>query len=113
MTTVTENNLGEIKELINLKFQQMDSKLAQIDSRFAQIDSRFECMETKMDNLSQDVNEVKIQLAKTQEGIQGLDTRVKNLEFANRGIFISVTTGILLAGLGALAKFLFFSNLNI
>ncbi|PHV60998.1 hypothetical protein [Cyanobacterium aponinum] len=106
MTTVTENDLKEIKELINLKFQQMDSK-------FAQMDSRFDRMETKMDHLSQDVNEVKIQLAKTQEGIQGLDTRVKNLEFANRGIFISVTTGILLAGLGALTKFLFFSNLNI
>lgn len=103
MTTTTENDLRELKELINLRFQQMDSK-------FAQMDSRFDRLETKVDNLVQDVNDVKIQLTKTQESINGLDTRVKNLEFANRGIFISVTAGFLLAGLGALVKFLFFSS---
>ncbi|GAB4304331.1 MAG: hypothetical protein Kow0091_05990 [Geminocystis sp.] len=99
MTTITENDLKEIKELINLKFQQMDS--------------RFDRIEGKVDNLTQEVNEVKIQLAKTQESINGLDTRVKNLEFANRGIFISVTTGFLLAGLGALVKFLFFNDFRV
>lgn len=99
MTTVTENDLKELKDLINLRFQQMES--------------RFDRIETKVDNLTQDVNEVKIQLTRAQESINGLDTRVKNLEFANRGIFISVTTGILLAGLGALVKFLFFSNVII
>jgi archaellum component FlaC len=106
MSTVTENDLKELKELINLRF-------GQIDSKFAHIDSRFDRIENKIDNLTQDVNDVKIQLTKTQESINGLDTRVKNLEFANRGIFISVTAGILLTGLGALIKFLFFTNLNI
>lgn len=106
MSAVTENDLKELKDLINLRFGQMDSK-------FAQIDSRFDRMETKIDNLVQDVNEVKIQVTKVQESINGLDTRVKNLEFANRGIFISVTAGLLLTGLGALVKFLFFTNFNI
>jgi archaellum component FlaC len=106
MTTVTENDLKELKDLINLRFQQMDSK-------FTQIDSRFDRIETKIDNLVQDVNGVKIEIAKVQESIGGLDTRIKNLEFANRGIFISVTTGVLLTGLGALIKLLFFSNINI
>lgn len=99
MSTVTENDLRELKELINLRFGQMDS--------------RFDRIENKVDNLTQDVNDVKIQLTKAQESINGLDTRVKNLEFANRGIFISVTAGILLTGLGALIKFLFFTNLSI
>lgn len=34
MSTVAENDLRELKELINLRFGQMDSKFAQIDSRF-------------------------------------------------------------------------------
>lgn len=106
MTTVTENDLKELKDLINLRFQQMDSK-------FTQMDSRFDRIETKFDNLVEDVNEVKIQITKAQESINGLDTRVKNLEFANRGIFISVTAGFLLAGLGALVKFLFFSSFTL
>lgn len=67
-SAITENDLRELKDLINLRFQQMDSK-------FVQIDSRFDCIETKIDNLVQDVNEIKIQLTKTQESITGLDIK--------------------------------------
>lgn len=87
MTTVTDNDLKELKELIN---------------------SRFDRIETKVDNLSQDINEVKVEAGKIKENIGGLDTRLKNLEFTNQGIFISIVAGLVLAGLGALAKFLLF-----
>jgi murein lipoprotein len=94
MTTVTDNDLKELKDLIN--------------SRFDLINSRFDRIETKVDNLSQDVNELKVEVGKIKENIGGLDTRLKNLEFTNRGIFISIVAGLVLAGLGALAKFLLF-----
>ena len=96
-TTVTENELKELKDFIGSKFEEVNSRLDQVD--------------TKIEKLSENLNEVKVELATIKESISGLDTRVKNLEFTNRGIFISISAGLVLAtlgALGALIKFLLF-----
>ncbi|WP_017295343.1 hypothetical protein [Geminocystis herdmanii] len=41
-------------------------------------------LETKIDHLSEDVNELKVSVAKLDEKIIGLDKRLSNLEFIFR-----------------------------
>ena len=81
MSAITDNDLQELKDLINKRF----------------------------DRLGEDITELKVEIGKNQQNLAGLDKRLSNIEFTNRGIFISLSTGFVLAALGAFTKFLFFN----
>ena len=85
MSTATENDLRELKDLINSKFDQVDHKLEQITDK---------------------LNEMKVEIATIKEGQTGLSKRLDNLEFTNRGVFISVISGLILALITVTVKFL-------
>ena len=59
-------------------------------------------IDTKLDKLSEDVTELKVSLAEVKGGIktldtkvEGLDKRVGNQEFTNRGVLIGLIVVIL------------------
>lgn len=89
MSALTDNDLKELKDLINSKFEQIKEK----------IDSRFEQVETKL-------NDMRVDIATIKSDVNGLGKRLDNLEFTNRGIFITVVSGLLLATITLIVKFL-------
>lgn len=89
MGTVTDNDLRELKDFINSKFGQINEK---IDTRFEQINEK--------------INDMKVDIATLKEGQNGLSKRLDNVEFTNRGIFISVISGLILALATIIVKFL-------
>ena len=104
----------DIKELL--------TDIKRIDARFEKIDARFDKLDTKIDKvaedlngkilkLSEDANEVKINLIKTEEGVKteikvlskkidGINKRVDTQEFINRGVIV----GLVLTILGGFVK---------
>ena len=89
MSAVTDNDLKELKDLINSKFEQINQK---IDSRFEQVDNK--------------LNDMRVEIASIKGNQEGFSKRLDNLEFTNRGIFITVVSGLLLATLTLIVKFL-------
>jgi murein lipoprotein len=67
MTTVTENDLKELKDLINSRF----------------------------DRLSEEINGLKIELATIKGELNGSNKRLENIEFTNRTIFIAIVAALL------------------
>ena len=67
MTTVTENGLKELKDLINSRF----------------------------DRLSEEINGLKIELATIKGELNGSNKRLENIEFTNRTIFIAIVAALL------------------
>lgn len=57
----------------------------------------------KLDKLSDDVNELKVDVARLQEGQNGINKRLDNLDFIAR----TVIGGVVLALLAGLAKLLY------
>ncbi|WP_373478377.1 hypothetical protein [Geminocystis sp.] len=96
MSTVTDNDLRELKDLINSKFEQVNEK---IDFRFEQVDSRFTQVNDKL-------NDMRVEIASIKGNQEGFSKRLDNLEFTNRGIFISVVSGLLIAVITLIVKFL-------
>lgn len=85
MSTVTDNDLKELKELIK-------SVNEKIDNRYNSLDSK--------------LNDMRVDMATLKEGQKGINERLSNLEFTNRGILISVVGGLFLATLTVIFKFL-------
>jgi septation ring formation regulator EzrA len=96
MSTLTDNDLTELKDLINSKFEQVNEK---IDSRFEQVDSRFLQVNDKL-------NDMRVEIASIKGNQEGFGKRLDNLEFTNRGIFISIVGGSLIAMITLIVKFL-------
>jgi uncharacterized coiled-coil DUF342 family protein len=96
MSTVTDNDLRELKDLINSKFEQVDRKFEQVNEK---IDSRFEQVDNKL-------NDMRVEIASIKGNQEGFSKRLDNLEFTNRGILISVVSGLLIATITLIVKFL-------
>jgi murein lipoprotein len=92
MSTVTDNDLRELKDLIT-----------QLSDR---IETRFNEVDRKIEKLTDDVNEVKVEIASIKGNQEGFSKRIDNLEFTNRGIFISIVGGSLIAIITLIVKFL-------
>jgi archaellum component FlaC len=89
MSTVTDNDLKELKNLINSKFEQVDRNFEKIDSKFEKVFEEFTAVRVEIATIKSDVN--------------GLGKRLDNLEFIAR----SVIGGILVALLLGLTKILY------
>jgi uncharacterized phage infection (PIP) family protein YhgE len=120
MSTVTDNDLRELKDLINSKFEQIDRKFEQvnekIDSRFEQvnekIDSRFEQVNDKLNDMRVEIATIKEGLSSVNKRIDdtnlGTNKRLDNLDFLAR----TVIGGIALALLAGLTKILYPNIIN-
>ncbi len=86
MSTVTDNDLKELRDLINSKFESINEKI-----------------ESKFERVFEEFTVVKVEIATLKEGQNGLSKRLDNLEFIAR----SVIYGILVALLLGLAKILY------
>ena len=92
MSTVTDNDLRELKDLINSKFEQVDRK--------------FEMVFEELTDIKIDVATIKTEVSGINKRLDDTNKRIDNLEFTNRGIFISVIGGLLLAVITLTIKFL-------
>lgn len=85
MSTVADKDLKELRDLINSKFDSISKDINEI---------------------KKDINEIKVDVATIKSDVNGLGKRLDNLEFTNRGIFITVVSGLLLATRTLIVKFL-------
>ncbi|WP_017295782.1 hypothetical protein [Geminocystis herdmanii] len=93
MSTITDNDLKELKDLINSKFEQVDRKFEKVFEELTSI-------KVDIATVKSDVNGLGKRLDETKEA---LSKRLDNLEFIAR----SVIGGILVALLLGLSKILY------
>ena len=77
MATFAENDLKELKDFIVGQFKEVNSKI---------------------DKLSEEVNNLRVDLANVKGELTGVNKRLDNLEFTNRTIFVAIVAA-LMAGL--------------
>jgi archaellum component FlaC len=103
MSTLTDNYLRELKDLINSKFEQVDRKIEQVDRKIEQGNEK---IDSKFEKVFEEFTTVKVEIATIKSDVNGLGNRLSNLEFTNRGILISVVSGLLIATITLIVKFL-------
>ena len=70
MSTFTENDLKELKNLINSKFEK--------------VDDQFESVNSQLNQINEKVNTISVDIASITGKQEGFDKRLDNLEFTNR-----------------------------
>ena len=97
MGTVTDNDLKELRDLINSKFEQINEK---IEGKFEQVNEK---IDRKFEKVFEELTTIKVDIATLKEGQNGLNKRVDNLDIIARSMVI----GILIALLSAVIKYLY------
>ena len=77
MATLTDNESKELKDFIKEQFKEVNGKI---------------------DKLSEEVNDLRVDLANVKGELTGVNKRLDNIEFANRTIFVAIVAA-LMAGL--------------
>jgi predicted nucleic acid-binding Zn-ribbon protein len=91
MSTLTDNGLKELKDLINSKFQQVDRKFERVFDEFTTVKVEIATIKTEVSGINKRLDDT--------------NKSIDNLEFTNRGIFIRVIGGLLLAVITLTIKF--------
>jgi murein lipoprotein len=77
MATLTDNEIKELKDFISEQFKEVNGKI---------------------DKLSEEVNDLRVDLANVKGELTGVNKRLDNIEFTNRTIFVAIVAA-LMAGL--------------
>jgi len=77
MATLTDNEMKELKDFIKEQFKEVNGKI---------------------DKLSEEVNDLRVDLANVKGELTGVNKRLDNIEFTNRTIFVAIVAA-LMAGL--------------
>jgi murein lipoprotein len=77
MAILTDNEIKELKDFISEQFKEVNGKI---------------------DKLSEEVNDLRVDLANVKGELTGVNKRLDNIEFANRTIFVAIVAA-LMAGL--------------
>ncbi len=96
MNQVIEVSIADILSRLETKIDKLEDKFDGLEKKF----------DDKFDHLSNEVNAVKVNVAKLDEKIVGVDKRLGNLEF----VFRSIAGGIIIALILAAARY-FFPNI--
>lgn len=110
MSTITENELKELKDFIVEQFKEVNQK---IDKSSEQVNNRIDTLSKdvnikmdklskdvndRIDTLSKDVNNLRVDVANVKGKLTGVNKRLDSLDFTNRTIFVAIVTA-LMAGL--------------
>ena len=126
MSITIESDLKEILAKFDQKLDKLDQKIdklgqnvdqkidklsqnidQKIDKLGQDVDQKINRLDGKIEQLSQDVNDVKVSTARLEEKTEGLSKRIESQEFVSRGILV----GLIITILGGAAKlFGFFDN---
>jgi len=77
MATLTDNEIKELKDFIKEQFKKVNGKI---------------------DKLSEEVNDLRVDLANVKGKLTGVNKRLDNIEFTHRTIFVAIVAA-LMAGL--------------
>jgi chaperonin cofactor prefoldin len=103
MTTVTENDLKEIKDLINSRFDNVENRLSNVENRFDNVESRLSNVEDHLARLENGQNtleknqiEIKTRLEEWKPAISKMyDFSEKIGELKNlRQFIVIIITGL-------------------
>jgi len=66
MSTVTDNDLKEVKQLINQLGDRINDRFNQVENRFNQVENRFNQMENRFNQIDEKITELRINQTEVQ-----------------------------------------------
>jgi len=94
-----DKQFAEINQKMDKQFaevnQRIDKQIVEINEKFAEVNQKFVEVNQKLEKIDGRLNKLEIGQAEIYEKISGLDKRLDNQEFINRGVLVSLIVALI------------------
>jgi septation ring formation regulator EzrA len=111
LTYTLEEVLTRFEQKMDKQFsdvnQKMDKQSAEVNQKFAEVNQKFTEVNQKLEKIDERLNKLEIGQAELSEKVSGIDKRLDNQEFVNRGVLVALIVALIS---GAVKLFGWFPN---
>ncbi|MFM6724107.1 MAG: hypothetical protein ACKPJF_06610 [Dolichospermum sp.] len=99
VTYTLEEILSRLDQKIEKQFaevnQKMDKQAAEVNQKFSEVNKKLETIDTRLNKLEIGQAELLGEIKTLEEKVIGIDKRLDNQEFINRGVLVAVIIALI------------------
>ncbi|MFM6582041.1 MAG: hypothetical protein ACKPJQ_22630 [Dolichospermum sp.] len=99
LTYTLEEILSRLDQKIEKQFaevnQKMDKQAAEVNQKFSEVNKKLETIDTRLNKLEIGQAELSGEIKTLEEKVSGIDKRLDNQEFINRGVLVAVIIALI------------------
>jgi chromosome segregation ATPase len=99
LTYTLEEILSRLDQKIEKQFaevnQKMDRQFAEVNQKFTEVNKKLETMDGRLNKLEIGQAELSGEIKTLEEKVSGIDKRLDNQEFINRGVLVAVIIALI------------------
>ncbi|MFM6497162.1 MAG: hypothetical protein ACKPGJ_10410 [Dolichospermum sp.] len=80
---------------VNQKFVEVNQKFAEVNQKFSEVNKKLETIDTRLNKLEIGQAELSGEIKTLEEKVSGIDKRLDNQEFINRGVLVAVIIALI------------------
>ncbi|MFM6532091.1 MAG: hypothetical protein ACKPIB_28055, partial [Dolichospermum sp.] len=80
---------------VNQKFAEVNQKFAEVNQKFSEVNKKLETIDTRLNKLEIGQAELLGEIKTLEEKVIGIDKRLDNQEFINRGVLVAVIIALI------------------
>ncbi|MFM6606070.1 MAG: hypothetical protein ACKPH3_18680 [Dolichospermum sp.] len=80
---------------VNQKFVEVNQKFAEVNQKFSEVNKKLETIDTRLNKLEIGQAELSGEIKTLEEKVIGIDKRLDNQEFINRGVLVAVIIALI------------------
>ena len=94
-----DRQFAEVNQKIDRQFaevnQKMDRQFAEVNQKFTEVNKKLETMDGRLNKLEIGQAELSGEIKTLEEKVSGIDKRLDNQEFINRGVLVAVIIALI------------------
>ncbi|MFM9161069.1 MAG: hypothetical protein ACKOPK_24930, partial [Dolichospermum sp.] len=94
-----EKQFAEVNQKMDRQFaevnQKMDKQFAEVNQKFSEVNKKLETIDTRLNKLEIGQAELSGEIKTLEEKVIGIDKRLDNQEFINRGVLVAVIIALI------------------
>jgi septal ring factor EnvC (AmiA/AmiB activator) len=90
-----DRQFAEVNQKMDRQFAEVNQKFAEVNQKFAEVNQKLEKMDSRFDKIDERLNKLEVGQAELSEKVSGIDKRLDNQEFINRGVLVSLIVALI------------------
>ena len=90
-----EKQFAEVNQKMDRQFAEVNQKFAEVNQKFTEVNKKLETIDGRLNKLEIGQTELSGEIKTLEEKVSGIDKRLDNQEFINRGVLVAVIIALI------------------
>ena len=90
-----DRQFAEVNQQMARQFAEVNQKFAEVNQKFTEVNKKLETIDGRLNKLEIGQTELSGEIKTLEEKVSGIDKRLDNQEFINRGVLVAVIIALI------------------